>query len=110
MFGCVGGLRTRKRRGRSAGRAHPVGVRPVRISGHPTYPQAPLFIRTKDSPEYFGTMIADPGVKTVLPVFYWWAADTRAAKSRKGTRCSVYHLGEFYDNVRKTSAGRLGRA
>jgi len=64
--------------------------------------QAPLFLikegRTQ-SPEYFGTVVADPSINTSLPVFYYFVKNTGAAGSRSGTRASVYYNGEFYDNV-----------
>ena len=53
------------------------------------------------SPEYLGTMIADPAVASALPVFYWFVQDPAAAANvnRSGTDCSVYYDGEFYDNL-----------
>jgi hypothetical protein len=51
------------------------------------------------SPEYFGTVVADPSIRTALPVFQYFVENTSAAGSRSGTRASVFYDGEFYDNV-----------
>ncbi|MFC1603492.1 lamin tail domain-containing protein [Planctomycetota bacterium] len=51
------------------------------------------------SPEYFGTVVADPSIRTALPVFHYFVENTGAAGSRSGTRASVFYDGEFYDNV-----------
>jgi hypothetical protein len=53
----------------------------------------------RQSPEYFGTVVADPSINTKLPVFYYFVENTSAAGSRSGTRASVFYNGEFYDNV-----------
>ena len=64
--------------------------------------RSPLFLlkegRTQ-SPEYFGTVVADPSVRTAIPVFQYFVENTGAAGSRSGTRASVFYDGEFYDNV-----------
>ncbi|MFW6161242.1 MAG: CotH kinase family protein, partial [Planctomycetota bacterium] len=60
----------------------------------------PLFPDPLDSPEYFGTVVADPSIVSNLPVLHWFVADPAAADTRGGTRCSVFYDGEFYDNVR----------
>lgn len=64
-----------------------------------TISRLPTFLSPTKTPEYFGTMIADPGVVSALPVFYWFVADPVAADTRDGTRASVYYNGTFYDNV-----------
>jgi len=51
------------------------------------------------SPEYFGTVVADPSIRTKLPIFQYFVENTSAAGSRSGTRASVFYDGEFYDNV-----------
>jgi len=64
--------------------------------------QAPLFLIKEgriQSPEYFGTVVADPSINTRLPVFHYFVENTGAAGSRSGTRASVFYDGEFYDNV-----------
>jgi hypothetical protein len=59
----------------------------------------PLYPDPAHSPEYLGTMIADPGVASLLPVLYWFTAEPASAEERVGTRASVYYDGVFYDNV-----------
>jgi len=59
----------------------------------------PPFLSASDSPEYFGTVIADPAAATALPTLFWFTASPGGANTRTGTRSSVYFNGEFYDNV-----------
>ena len=63
----------------------------------------PLIVDTTgrdQSPEYFGTIVRDIELEDAdLPVLHWFAEDTRRARSRSGSRVSVYLNGEFYDNV-----------
>ena len=59
----------------------------------------PLFQDPSNSSEYLGTMISDPDVVTELPVLYWFIERHVDAKTRIGTRCSLYYGGQFYDNV-----------
>lgn len=61
----------------------------------------PPFIAPLASPEYFGTVVSDPGLTTQLPVFQWFLppATFSAADSRNGTRCSLFWNGTFYDNI-----------
>ena len=63
---------------------------------------SPLFLVKEgriQSPEYYGTVVADPSVRTELPVFQYFVENTGAADSRSGTRASVFYDGEFYDNI-----------
>jgi len=59
----------------------------------------PLFHDPTNSPEFLGTMIADPRVVTALPVWYWFAQSTSAANNRTGTRGAVFFNGILSDNV-----------
>ncbi|MHC4204173.1 MAG: lamin tail domain-containing protein [Planctomycetota bacterium] len=64
--------------------------------------QNPFFLIKEgriQSPEYFGTVVADPSINTALPVFHYFVENTGAAGNRSGTRASVFYDGEFYDNV-----------
>ncbi len=61
--------------------------------------RAPLFRDPLDSPEYFGVVVADPAVQSPLPVFDWHVERPGGANTQAGTRCSLWHLGQFYDNV-----------
>ena len=59
----------------------------------------PLFRSPTNSPQYFGALIADPSVTSVLPILRWWVQSPLAAETRTGTRCAVAYEGAFYDNV-----------
>ncbi len=63
--------------------------------------RSPLFPEPLSSPEYHGTVVADPDAASPLPVFQWFLrpGTESAAGTRTGTRASVSFLGEFYDNV-----------
>lgn len=73
------------------------------VSRSPPYPDP------KNSPQYFGTMIADPSVSSALPVFYWFAQTPRSAETDIGTRTSVFYQGAFYDNVGADLHGQSSR-
>jgi len=63
---------------------------------------SPLFLVKEgriQSPEYYGTVVADPSIRTELPAFQYFVENTGAAGSRSGTRASVFYDGEFYDNI-----------
>ncbi|XAL99630.1 lamin tail domain-containing protein [Phycisphaeraceae bacterium D3-23] len=67
-----------------------------------TVSRAPTFVDqdgNNQSAEYFGTVVADPGLGTTLPVFQWFTQDESASHNRNGTRASVYYNGRFYDNI-----------
>ena len=59
----------------------------------------PAYQDTRNSPQYFGTMIADPAVANALPVLHWFIQNRTAADSETGTRSSVFFAGELYDNI-----------
>lgn len=59
----------------------------------------PRFLDRLDSAEYLGTVIPDPTASTDLPVVHWFVRSTSAARTRAGTRASLFIEGEFYDNV-----------
>ncbi|NLZ04565.1 MAG: hypothetical protein GXY19_05300 [Phycisphaerae bacterium] len=61
--------------------------------------RAPLYPHPTDSPKYYGTVVQDPQINTALPVLYWFVENVSASETRSGARCSVYYLGQFYDNV-----------
>ena len=76
----------------------------TQVSGGVTT-RAPLWdtsvIDRSNAPEYFGTMVSDPSVDSNLPVFQWFIqpGTEAAARTRTGTRASVFYGGQFYDNV-----------
>ncbi|UCG58681.1 MAG: lamin tail domain-containing protein [Phycisphaerales bacterium] len=61
--------------------------------------RSPLFPYADNSPQYYGTVIHNPGLTSQLPILHWFVQNAPAADTRGGTRASVYYLGEFYDNV-----------
>ncbi|MBL7008679.1 MAG: CotH kinase family protein [Planctomycetes bacterium] len=61
--------------------------------------RAPMYLDPLDSPQYFGVMIDDPAARNLLPVLHWFVEFPGAANTSNGTRCSLWHLGQLYDNV-----------
>jgi hypothetical protein len=59
----------------------------------------PLYQNPTRSPQYFGTVVADPAVVSPLPLFHWFLQNPSAADSGTTTRCSLFFNGEFYDNI-----------
>ncbi|MCL5280800.1 MAG: CotH kinase family protein [Planctomycetes bacterium] len=59
----------------------------------------PAFLDPLNSPEYCGTVVADPSLTNPLPVLHWFIQNPNAANTDAGTRCSLFFDGEFYDNV-----------
>ena len=59
----------------------------------------PVFIDDEASPEYYGTIIADPALDSRLPVLHWYVENSRRADTNSGTRASLFYDGEFYDNI-----------
>ena len=51
------------------------------------------------SPEYFGTVIADPALTASMPILQWFTADVTNSDTRIGARASVWYAGRFYDNL-----------
>lgn len=59
----------------------------------------PLFQDARNSPQYLGTVVADPTLTNALPVLHWFIQNPTAADNNTGTRCAVFFMDEFYDNV-----------
>ena len=72
-------------------------VSAVDITGE--YSRAPLFPHHDDSPEFYGTVVQDPTLDSDLPILQWFVENVSASESRSGTRCAVFYLDQFYDNV-----------
>jgi len=74
------------------------------VSPRPVEPGEP-------APNYWGTVVADPGIGTELTDLHWFAESTAGidAKDKSGGACSVYYLGQFYDNVAARTRGWSAR-
>ncbi len=59
----------------------------------------PRFLDPLNSPQYCGTVVADRGLRTALPVLHWFIEDPQAANTDQGTRCALFYDGLFYDNL-----------
>jgi len=59
----------------------------------------PFFPDATDSQEYYGTVVADPSIQTLLPVAYLFIQDTNSADDQTGTQGSLFYLNELYDNL-----------
>ena len=61
--------------------------------------RAPLFLNPLNSPEYHGTVIADPTIRSRLPVMQRFVRNPSGTETRSGTRGAFFYNGEFYDNI-----------
>ncbi len=61
--------------------------------------RSPTYLDPLNSPQYEGTVVADPSLNNPLPVLHWFIENPSAANSNTGARCSLFYDGEFYDNV-----------
>jgi hypothetical protein len=59
----------------------------------------PIFPDPTDSQQYYGTVVANPSVKSLLPVAYLFIQDTNSADNQTGTQGSLFYLNELYDNM-----------
>lgn len=69
----------------------------------------PRFLDALDSPEYFGTVVANSTITTDLPVLQWFLQNPSAASTNAGTRASLYVGGQFYDNIDVNNHGQSTR-
>ena len=60
---------------------------------------SPPYRDTTDNDRYFGTVALDGITTSQLPILHWFVQNTAASQTDAGTRCSLYFLGNFYDNV-----------
>ncbi len=65
----------------------------------PSVSTEPPFLDPTDNDQYFGTVTEDGITTSALPILHWFVADDAAARTEGGTRCSLFFLGRFYDNV-----------
>ncbi len=62
--------------------------------------KSPQFLDPADSPEYWGTVAQDSRTATSqLPVISTFIQNAAGADGTGGTRCAIWFLDEFYDNV-----------
>ena len=59
----------------------------------------PLFEDRENSPEYLGTVVANPTVLSALPIWEWFAQNIGNARNRTGSRGAVWFNGEYFDNI-----------
>jgi hypothetical protein len=59
----------------------------------------PPFKRSRESAEYYGTVVNDPAITSELPVLHWFVERESRADRRSGTQASVFYKGRFYDNI-----------
>ena len=62
------------------------------------------------SPEYYGTVVIDPALSSVLPIFQWFAVNPSAGHTRGGTRAALFSDGRFYDNIFVRQRGQATNA
>ena len=61
---------------------------------------SPPFRDTADNDQYYGSVALDGITTSQLPILHWFVQDAAASRTATGTRvCSLFYLGEFYDNV-----------
>ncbi len=60
----------------------------------------PAYLDPEDYDQYFGTVAENPAeAASELQVIHQFVANETAAGTRAGTRCSLFFLGRFYDNI-----------
>jgi hypothetical protein len=70
----------------------------------------PSYLDPLKTPQYCGTIVADPSLTNPLPVLHWFIQNPTAANTDAGTRCSLFYDGEFYDNVGVYIHGQSSRS
>ncbi len=66
----------------------------------------PLHPDPLDSEAYQGTVVHDPSINSQLPVIHTFIENLSAADSWSGTQCSIFYLGELYDNLHVSLHGQ----
>ena len=79
------------------------------LTTHNTAARSPRHF-LEDSPEYFGTVIADTSFTTPLPVLHRFVATPALADTESGTFCSIWFNGKFHDHCRIRVRGNTSRA
>jgi hypothetical protein len=69
----------------------------------PSVSTDPPYLDILDNDQYYGTVAQDAPSQGIadsnLPILHWFVQDGNASRTEGGTRCSLYYLGKFYDNV-----------
>lgn len=72
--------------------------------------RSPPYPDPRRSPQYDGTVVADPSLAgSRLPVLHWFMANATAADTDAGARGSLFYDGEFYDNILANLHGQSTR-
>ena len=66
----------------------------------------PPFRDPTDNAQYFGTVVQDGITTSQIPILHWFVQNAAASQTEGGTTCSLFYLGEFYDNVRVNLHGQ----
>jgi hypothetical protein len=66
----------------------------------------PAYEDPKNSPQYQGTVVVNPGLTNPLPVLHFFVQNPTLATNYTGTRCSVFWDGEFFDNIEVNAHGQ----
>ncbi|MGO8697314.1 MAG: CotH kinase family protein [Limisphaerales bacterium] len=59
----------------------------------------PFFPDATDSQQYYGTVVADPSIRSDLPVACLFIQNPTDADNQTGTSASLFYLNELYDNL-----------
>ena len=59
----------------------------------------PPYRDATDNDQYYGTVTQDLITTSMLPILHWFVNDAAASRTEGGTRCSLFYLDRFYDNV-----------
>ncbi|MHA3774317.1 DUF7453 family protein [Verrucomicrobiota bacterium sgz303538] len=60
----------------------------------------PPYLNPLDNDQYYGTVALETlTANSQAPVMHWFVQNAAASQTEGGTRCSLFFLGRFYDNV-----------
>lgn len=59
----------------------------------------PPYRDATDNDQYYGTVTLDGITTSSLPILHWFVNDASASRTEGGTRCSLFYIDRFYDNV-----------
>ena len=68
--------------------------------------RSPLFTDPLDMAEYYGTVVRDPSIQSLLPVMHTFVEDPTSIDRQPGGRASFFFEDKFYDNVEIDPTGR----